>query len=121
MAGHSGGGIVQQDENHPGIVVQCIDNPSHTRCKEGRVTDKRKVDAIRICPVHPLCHRHTGTHAQAGIDHIQRHCIAQRITSNVTAEIRFFTLHCDLDRIEGSPVRASGTEYRRADRQSGCI
>ena len=64
-----------------------------------------------------LGHGNSRAHTEARIHHIQRHRISEGIASDVSAEDRFLSLHGLLHGIEGCPVRAAGTEDRRADRQ----
>ena len=124
MAGHSGGGIIQHTENHIGFVVNGIDNACHSGGKERGVSNKCKLNCIWIRPVESLRHRNAGSHAKTSVYHIQRHCIAQGIATDISTKIAFSRSKCTLYGIEGGTMRTSCAKNRRTNwkcRQIGTI
>ena len=116
MAGHGRSGIIQYDDRHFRLIIDRVDNTRDCGREEGRITDKSKSVRIRFCAEDALGDIDAGAHAEAGIDHIQRHGVAQCIAADISAEDGLLSLHGCFDRVEGSPVGTSGAEDRRPDR-----
>ena len=116
MAGHGRSGIIQYDDRHFRLIIDRVDNTRDRGREEGRITDKSKSVRIRFCAEDALGDIDAGAHAETGIDHIQRHGVAQCIAADISAEDGLLSLHGCFDRVEGSSVRTSGTEDRRPDR-----
>ena len=119
MTRHRGSGIVQHADDHVGGVVDGVDHTGDTGSKEGGVTRKGERDRIGIHMVEALRHRDARAHTQAGVDHVERHGVAEGITADIAAEIRLFSLHRALDRVEGSAVRTACAQDRRAHGRLG--
>ena len=117
MAGHRGGGIVQHHQSEFRLVVDGIHDTGQGRGEECGIPDKRKAGTVRLQMADALGDTEAGAHAQAGIHHVQRNGIAERVTADIPAEDGFPALHGLFDGIEGGPVRTAGAEHRRADRK----
>ena len=114
VARHGRRRVVEDADREVRLIVDTVDDARDRRGEERRIADEGKAlhtgrhsaDALRDIDACP--------HAEAGVDHVERHGIAERVAANVAAENTLLPLHRALDRIERSAVRAAGTEHRRA-------
>ena len=66
---------------------------------------------------HTLRDAYSRAHAQAGVAHIERRRVAERVAADIAAVDRLLPAHRLLDGIERCPVGTSRAQYRRSDRQ----
>ena len=114
MAGHRRGGIIQHDQCQVRLIIECVDHLRDAGGEKCRISHKSEAGSIRLGMVHTLRDADAGSHAQAGVAHIQRRRVAQRVTADIPAVDGLFALHRRLDRIEGCPVRTSRAQHGRA-------
>ena len=73
---HRRGGVVEHGHDDVGAVVNRVYHARYARMKERRVPYEREIDRIGLDAVKPLRHSYAGAHAEAGVDHIERHGVA---------------------------------------------
>ena len=117
VAGHGGGGVIEHDEREFRLVVNGVDDAGQGGGKERGIADEGKAGAVRFEMADALGDAETRAHAQAGIHHVQRHGVAQRVAADIPAEDGFAAFHGLLDGIEGGAVRTAGTQHGRTHRQ----
>ena len=111
-AGHRGRRVVEHYDHDIMMVVGGVDYTRDAAREKRRVADEREVDRIGLDAVQPLRNRDASTHAEAGIDHLERRGVAERIAADVTGEDRLAPFHRLLHSEERRAVRAAGAEHR---------
>ena len=115
MAGHGGGGVVEDDERHFRLVVEGVDGARDSRREEGRVADEGEAGGVRLDVADALGDADARAHAEAGVAHVERRGVAERVAADVAAVDGLASAHGRLHRVEGGAVRAAGAEDGRTD------
>lgn len=118
MTCHCCRGIIQHHQRHICLIIKRIDDPRYARREKRRVSHKSKTLHFRIHMENTLGNVDSRSHAKTSIAHIQRRCISQCITADISAINGFLPLHGFFYSQEGCPVRAAGAKYRRPNWKS---
>ena len=114
VAGHRGRAVVEDYYRDVRPLVDGVDYAEDSGVEEGRVADEGEALRARLGQREPLGERYARAHAEAGVDHVERRGVAERVAADVAAVDRFFAvLRRDLRLVERSAVRAARAEHRR--------
>src|SRR5512145_873770 len=91
--------------------------------EKGRIPYESHLLSLRVRAREPSCNAHPGSHAEAGVNHIERVCVSKGVTAYISGKNSLnpgvlFKLLCSLlECIKNCPVHAAGTEGRSPYRQ----
>ena len=115
VAGHRCRAVVEDYYRDVRSLVDGVDYAGDSGVEEGRVADEGEALRARLGQREPLGERYACAHAEAGVDHVERRGVAERVAADVAAVNRFFAvLRRYLRLVERSAVRAARAEHRRA-------
>ena len=109
--------IIEHHDRDIMPVVRRIGQACHTTSEEGGIAHISDGLLAGVDSREPLRHRNASAHAQAGIDHLERLGVAERIAADVAAhDSRRFAERL-LDGVEAAPVRATRAQHGRTHGQ----
>ena len=116
---HCGGSIIKYDQNEIRSVIKRIDYARNTGGKKRGVPNKGEMQNVRLRNLQALRHRHAGSHAKAGVHHVQGARISKRIAADIAAVYGAAAqfLYGPFHRIKGAAVRTAGAKHRRTNRK----
>ena len=107
LAGHGRRRVVEYAHDHIVLVVDGVNDARDAAGKEGRIAHEAKRKRARVSRLDALRDGDATTHAQAGVDHVERCGIAERVAPDVTAEDGLAFAHGAFDGIEARAMRAT--------------
>ena len=113
MAGHGGGGVVEDAHGEVGLVVEGVHHTRDAAREERGVAHEGEARRIGLGAVDALRDGDAGAHAEARVDHVERARVAQRVAADIAAEDGLAASHGLLDGVEARAVRASRAEHGR--------
>ena len=112
---HRGGAVVKDDYRDVRSLIDGVDYSRNAGVEECGVADEGETLCSGLREREPLRDGDARSHAEAGIHHIERRGVAERITADVAAVNGLFAVLCrHLRLVERGAVRAAGAEHRRA-------
>ena len=119
LAGHGCRRVVEHAQDELVAVVDGVHDARDAACKKGRVAHEAEGQGLGVGAGDALGHGESGTHAHAGVDHLERRGVAQRVAADVAAEGCLAFSHCPLHGQKARAMRASRAQHRRARGQLG--
>jgi hypothetical protein len=83
---HGRRGIIQHGHYDIGPVVNSVHHARYAGMKKRRISYEGKIDHVGLDSVKSLRHRYAGAHTETGVNHIERHGVAKRVTAYVARE-----------------------------------
>ena len=119
LAGHGRRRVVEHAQDELVAVVDGVHDTRDAACEKGRVAHEAEGQGLGVGAGDALGHGEAGAHAHAGVDHLERRGVAQRVAADVAAEGRFALSHCPLHGQKARAVRAPRAQHRRTCGQLG--
>ena len=82
---HGRSKVIRKNNGDATLVIHRIEQASHTRMREGRVTDNRN-GRMQSCIRRTFSHCDRGAHIHTAVDRTEGRQCAQRITANITKD-----------------------------------
>ncbi len=112
---HRGGAVVKDDHRDVRSLIDGVDYSRNAGVEKGGVADESETLGAGLREREPLRDGDARSHAEAGIHHIERRGVAERVAADIAAVNGLFAVLCrHLRLVERGAVRAAGAEHRRA-------